>query len=169
MTINIWGMIRLVESRGKRDDNIFPALQGLVCVGQAERTSRYQIVHTRFLEETRRLAADADIRNSIYAGDGKVMMAAMNAAISVSQAELVVSFREVKLNLEEMRAFLDELGHEAALSSRIVLTTPEGEQWEVATEDDLSEVAAHFLSSDRVVGWLKDDLKRRDPVTASGR
>lgn len=168
MTINIWGMIRLVENRAKRDGRIFPALQGLVCVGQAERLSRYQIVQARALEEARRLVADASIRNSIYAGDSEVMTTAMSAAILVSRTELLVSFRELKINLDEMRAFLAELGHETRLFPEIVLTTPDDERWEVVTEDDLDEVAADFLSANRVVGWLRNELKLRDPVKTSG-
>ena len=169
MTVRIWGMIQIVERKAERDGNFFPVLVGLVCIGQVEKSKRYQITHSRFLEEARRLASDSDIQEAVYGGSEEVMMAAMKTAISVCQAELLTSFREVKHNIEEMRGFVSELGHETAVHPKIVLAGTDEDRWEVGTEDELIWVGSQFLPSQRVVGWLKAEFDRHDPQAARRR
>ena len=159
-------MISVIEHSGERDGIVFPTLQGIVCMGQVGRYSRYQITHSRFLEEVRRMGADEVIRDGIFAGDERVMTAAMNAAISVCQAELLISFREIQHNLEEMRLFMSELGHETSVHPKVVLAGAGEDRWKVESEDELLWAAPQFLPSQRVVGWLKEELERQDPDAA---
>ena len=166
MVVRIWGMIRVIERSGERDGVAFPTLQGIVSVGQVGRSSQYQITHSRFLEEVRRMGSDAVIRNGIFTGDERVMTAAMNAAVSVCQVELLISFREIQHNLEEMRLFMLELGHETSVHPKVVLAGAGEDRWEVESEDELLWAAPQFLPSQRVVGWLKEELERHDPRAA---
>ena len=166
MAVRIWGMIQVIERSSERDGVVIPTFQGTVCIGQVGRSSRHQIAHSQFLKEVRWTRSDAVIRNGIFTGDERVMTAAMNAAVSVCQVELLISFREIQHNLEEMRLFMSELGHETSVHPKVVLAGAGEDRWEVESEDELLWAAPQFLPSQRVVGWLKEELERHDPRAA---